>query len=474
MVNGYPFFSRRSSRRILKHPRTHKSSTMMPSGLPRPGNRKDSAIRTLVAETLVLAKTHGYVEKIESELEEELRRDLWEPPEQTVARWRRDGEKILKSKYMLLTVVLFCVTDCALVLGELILDLHKVRDTLENSEQMVETFILRLRTRYPVNINETDSTEIEQVFQKILEANISWKQDILHQSDSHSHWHKDTMLPHHSDLRFRRNVVSDSSSVGNYTDENRTAMVDLLYHKNFHSVENDIAHAFHYASISILAILVIETILKAVCAGKSFCHRKLEVFDAIIVIVSFLVDLVFLNLSRFKIQDFVFILAFLLPWRVIRVVNSLVVSVKDHEHFRLKLVYSRKKKIQHSLRETEVKLQIYRCQCNALRKLCITEGVDEWRVDQLLRIDEYIVNKAGKSKCKIRIDDSSVIIFNDKNDIPKLSPRPSISNLCDLRGRGGVTAIIEEEEPLTPEITELHDDHPKDPGKQNGVIDVHC
>lgn len=41
-------------------------------------------------------------------------------------------------------------------------------------------------------------------------------------------------------------------------------------------------------------------------------------------------------------------------------IPGLVVAVKDHEHFRLKLVYSRKKKIQNSLRETEVKLQILR------------------------------------------------------------------------------------------------------------------
>ena len=31
--------------------------------------------QTLVAETLVLAKTHGYVEKIENELEEEIQKE---------------------------------------------------------------------------------------------------------------------------------------------------------------------------------------------------------------------------------------------------------------------------------------------------------------------------------------------------------------------------------------------------------------
>ena len=67
-----------------------------------------------------------------------------------------------------------------------------------------------------------------------------------------------------------------------------------------------------------------------------------------------------------------------------------------------------------------------------------------------------------------------MIIFNDKSDIPKLSPRPSISNLCDIRGRSGLAATIEEEEPLTTEITEVEDTHSEKPEEPNGVIDVHC
>lgn len=39
---------------------------------------------------------------------------------------------------------------------------------------------------------------------------------------------------------------------------------------------------------------------------------------------------------------------------------GLVVAVKDHEHFRLKLLYGRKKKIQNTLRDTEVKVQIFK------------------------------------------------------------------------------------------------------------------
>ena len=43
-------------------------------------------------------------------------------------------------------------------------------------------------------------------------------------------------------------------------------------------------------------------------------------------------------------------------------------------------------------------------------------------------------DKAGKSKCKIKIDNSSVILLNDKSDFPRLSPRPSLLNLVEKVG----------------------------------------
>ena len=57
----------------------------------------------------------------------------------------------------------------------------------------------------------------------------------------------------------------------------------------------------------------------------------------------------------------------MLPVHIVVILNvhlltfpGLVVAVKDHEHFRLKLVYSRKKKIQNNLRDAEVRVQIYK------------------------------------------------------------------------------------------------------------------
>lgn len=76
-----------------------------------------------------------------------------------IGRWRRKGDKVLKSKYVLLTVALFCVTDCALVLGELILDLHKVKGQSEyllalvhiRSESEVADCLLSRTTRERVS-----------------------------------------------------------------------------------------------------------------------------------------------------------------------------------------------------------------------------------------------------------------------------------------------------------------------------------
>lgn len=42
-------------------------------------------------------------------------------------RWRYRGSKVLRSKYVLLMIVLLNIVDCALVLGELVLDLNHVK-----------------------------------------------------------------------------------------------------------------------------------------------------------------------------------------------------------------------------------------------------------------------------------------------------------------------------------------------------------
>ncbi|KAK3103025.1 hypothetical protein FSP39_015846, partial [Pinctada imbricata] len=317
---------------------------------------------------------------------------------------RRKGYNFFKSKAVLLTVVIMCILDCALVLGELTLDLYKVKVTLEESEKLTgstELFISAIKEKHK---DALELKEYAEIYNMLMAASINWNS-----TDSAITENLTVSSAYMSDrTRTRRDTSQISMTFNNVT----------KYHKKKYSIEEHIAHAFHLASTTILGILAIE------------------VFDAFIVVTSFIADAVLVVIiSDYNTRDFVFILAFLLPWRVIRVVDSLVVAVKDHEHFRLKLVYKRKKKIQSNLRETEVRAQIFQYQCNALRRLCIAEGLDEWKIDQCVKAEQKYQSTLGKRKTKLKIDNSSLCLLHDRDSCPsaRSSPRPSIPSL-DFHG----------------------------------------
>lgn len=409
---------------------------------PRSGKRKDSAIRTLVAETLVLAKTHGYVEKIENELEEELQQESVDI-QQHFGKIRRKGYDFFKSKYMLLTLVILCIVDCALVLGELTLDLYKVKVTLEETENFTNSTLQFLLSVRKIHQHTLHGKQTQDIFDMLLDATIHWNISSDNVVDNSTE-----QLGHHKGRRKRTFPQSTVSSVSDIvtktilytTEKSLESSAVIQHHKDYipeYSIEEHIAHICHFASVAILGVVSLETILKALCAGSLFFHRRLEVFDALVVIISFIADTVLLvTFPSYSTRDFVFILAFLLPWRVIRVVDSLVVAVKDHEHFRLKLLYGRKKKIQNNLRETEVRLQIFKYQCNALKRLCMAENIDEWKIEQCLKAEQKYQSTLGKRKFKMKLDNSTLCLINENETLPsssRSSPRTSIPSL-DFRG----------------------------------------
>lgn len=78
---------------------------------------------------------------------------------------------------------------------------------------------------------------------------------------------------------------------------------------------------FKYISLSILSLFMIEIILKIFILRKEMIKSKTELFDAIVVIVSFILDIVFLLHTDTAAIPVEF-LAILRLWRIIRVVNS--------------------------------------------------------------------------------------------------------------------------------------------------------
>lgn len=94
-----------------------------------------------------------------------------------------------------------------------------------------------------------------------------------------------------------------------------------------HSASESMApHILHYASISILGLFLIETLVRLVVFRLEFFKHKLEVFDAIVVIVSFVLDIIFRNQEGP--ESGIGLLIVLRLWRVTRILNGIVLSVK--------------------------------------------------------------------------------------------------------------------------------------------------
>ncbi|CAC5417223.1 unnamed protein product [Mytilus coruscus] len=376
-----------------------------------PGTMLDT-VQKLAAGSLTFAKAYSngeaksQIDHLEQELEEEIKRDTKSVPDTKVARFLHKGRKLLRSKNVLMMIVILNVIDCGLVLGELILDLHHVKDILTNVEQSSSTFLENLQNKYPDEIEYTDLSYLEEIYSKLSNANIEWindtSVDLVPKSDRQDYIGYKVRRFVFEDIKITNEVRNKYERLhkrhrGQYysgqhrlkrspgsEDINSSKDKDHK-HSTPESTEEEIARGFHATSIGIVLILLTETIFKIICFGKHFFEKKLEVFDACIVALSFVVDLVFLKgLSVYTIQEFVFILAFMLPWGVIRVVNSLVVAVRDHECFRLKLLFTQKKRVDcenNGLRQEKAKLLE---QIELLKKLCLVEGIDEWKVQQNL------------------------------------------------------------------------------------------
>ncbi|NXL63915.1 HVCN1 protein, partial [Chordeiles acutipennis] len=83
---------------------------------------------------------------------------------------------------------------------------------------------------------------------------------------------------------------------------------------------------FHYLSLSILTIFLVEVGFKVFIYRWEFFHHKFEVLDGIVVVVSFILDVVLI----FREHEFeaVGLLILLRLWRVARIINGIILSVK--------------------------------------------------------------------------------------------------------------------------------------------------
>ena len=82
----------------------------------------------------------------------------------------------------------------------------------------------------------------------------------------------------------------------------------------------------HYSSIVILCLFSVEILLKVYAFRTEYLKHKAEVFDAFIVFISLILDLVFINHE--DVLRYIGLVIVLRLWRIIRVIHGMA----DHSH----------------------------------------------------------------------------------------------------------------------------------------------
>ncbi|XP_056130430.1 voltage-gated hydrogen channel 1 isoform X2 [Lampris incognitus] len=122
-----------------------------------------------------------------------------------------------------------------------------------------------------------------------------------------------------------------SEELGPATGEYPTELTLRDSFKRLYSSER--FQVFHYLSIALLTFFMVELAGKLYAFCLEFFQHRFEVFDGAVVVVSFVLDIVFIsNEDSF---DGMGLLILLRLWRVARILNGILVSVKTRADQRL-------------------------------------------------------------------------------------------------------------------------------------------
>ncbi|ESO88028.1 hypothetical protein LOTGIDRAFT_166048 [Lottia gigantea] len=342
---------------------------------PPRDNSTELLLGLLAAQTVKIASINGGIQEI-NDIENELEKEIqWEnrAKHDALDRIRHRGEHILHAKFCLLAIVILNVVDCILVIGALLVEFHHMQNLIEMKDGNAGKFLEKMQAKYPdvTSLSGMTSKKIFKMYESILVSDIGWINGSMYYSHA-----------------CEPQVDFSCSPSVNYTKD----FVQTLFFEHggkTHYIEEKISHIFHYLSITILAILLIETMIKIFCTVPRFFKQKLQVFDAFVVLVSFILDLVFIDgFLGLDVGEFVLAVTFILPWRIIRILNSLVVAVMEKERYNLKIIYKQKKKVEKTNTENVAKVVELEKQVTLLKKICDDHNVPAWEVNTIVGVPE--------------------------------------------------------------------------------------
>ncbi|KAK3576548.1 hypothetical protein CHS0354_011225 [Potamilus streckersoni] len=143
-----------------------------------------------------------------------------------------------------------------------------------------------------------------------------------------------------------------------------------IIHTSEHS---EVPHILHYTSIGILGLFIIELIVRLYAVRLEFFRHKIEIFDAIIIIVSFVLDIVFRNATGP--ESGTGLLIVLRLWRVVRILNGIVISVKKEADEKIHKERKRREKCEQELTKYQGYYKAQQEEINALRSLLHQHGI---------------------------------------------------------------------------------------------------
>ncbi|KAK3521709.1 hypothetical protein QTP70_015818 [Hemibagrus guttatus] len=108
---------------------------------------------------------------------------------------------------------------------------------------------------------------------------------------------------------------------------------------------------FHYLSLALLTFFMVELGFKLYAFQCEFFHHKFEVFDGIIVIVSFILDIVYI--SKENAFDGMGLIILLRLWRVARIINGILLSVKSQANHRVLKLKGENDRLHHQISELQ-------------------------------------------------------------------------------------------------------------------------
>lgn len=162
--------------------------------------------------------------------------------------------------------------------------------------------------------------------------------------------------------------------------------VKLLEHHEDARKLNETAHVLHYMSIAILSIFIIEISVKVYAFRLEFFHHKLEVFDAFVVFLSFSLDVAYRDEGSITNAFGLFIMLRL--WRVVRILNGVVLSVKTQAEHKLHKERQMKEGIEQELMKCRDYANALEMEVELLRGLLKEHGIKE--------IPSSVVNNSEK------------------------------------------------------------------------------